>query len=62
MFRKKQETPFTCKISQNQIINLNNDVGSYSIQDLKIFSRNTNSIVIIEDYGWIIKGKLELMH
>ncbi len=50
---------FTC--SKDQIFDLNDGQGNWSIEELKAFSVNGNVIIIIFKYATIENGEFNLM-
>ena len=59
MFHRKKQVTFLCE--QDKIADLNAS-GEFSIENIKRFTQNTGSLVIIKDYGLIEKGKLSLIN
>jgi hypothetical protein len=59
MSERKKQIAFT--FEKSSVKDLNNGEGMYSIEDMKIFSENTDSIVWIKGYAIIEKGEMRRM-
>jgi hypothetical protein len=56
MFARKKQIAFT--VEQSQVIDLNDGNGNFTIREIKIFSFNTEAVVIIKGYAIIEKGEM----